>query len=403
VESGVKPETSGPALQQIEHFVVQQTVRHKQLLFREFSHQDTHGTGSVSRATWKQIMSSLLREVPPVWEDLMEEWQLPEQVPYVQFLHRFQVVSELASRSHGGTHIDVFYAMSQLRVVISDVQGDELLRGLDRDLSGTVDLVEFQDFLQSWRIDVPRWQTAALYEALSFSLGHNPLVEDVVLAIALISRSPVASPCGSAWMETAKAVGEEILASGQSLVGFFRRWDADGNGFLSPAEVERALLQGLPSVGQQFSVEQMQALVHHMDSQGVQNDRVSLIEFLRAVGPRGLARELSAALLGEVLRPVLQYRSVLEAVFQRYDPISSNMVSLEQFRSGLDEMSRQLVADGDKALTGYQVQAVAEIASGGAACVQYREFLRSLRVVDTVKRARLTKVALEGLHAAFGS
>lgn len=332
----------------------------------------------------------------------MAEWQLTEPVAYVQFLHRFQIISELTPQRSVAAHIDVFHAMSQLRVNISDLQADTLLQGLDRDLSGTVDLLEFQRFLEEWHIEVPQRQTAALYEALCFSLGRNAAVGDVVLAIALISRSPLAGPGGSEWVEVAKEVGEEILSSGQTLVGFFRQWDTDRNGFLSAAEVERALVHGVPRVGKRLTAEQVTALVHHMDSQGVHNDRISLIEFLRAVGPRTLARELSGALLGEVLRPVLEYRSVLDAVFQRIDPVSSNSVSLEQFRAGLEEMNRQLSASGDAALTEYQLQAVGEIASGGAPSVQYRSFLHSLRVVDTVKRAQLSRAALQGLHAALG-
>lgn len=332
----------------------------------------------------------------------MEEWRLADPVPYVEFLHRFQIVSELAPGRHA-THIDVFHAMAQLRVQISDVQADELMRGLDRDMSGVVDLQEFQQFLMDWRIEIPRWQTAALYEALVCSLKHHPAVEDVLLGIALISRSPVASPCGTLWLEAAKTVGEEIEKSGQSLVAFFRQWDADMSGFLSPNEVEHALLRGLPQIGQQFTLDQMRALVCHMDAQGVQNDRVSLIEFLRALGSRSLERDLSSALLGEVLKPVFLYKPMLEAFCQRHDPISSNSVSAEQFRAGLREMNRQLEVDGSIVLSECQMQAVGEIASGGASTVQYRGFLHSLRVVDTVKRAQLSKAAREGLRAAFGS
>jgi len=400
-ESGAQPETGRPALQQIEQYVAQHIVGRKQRLFQEFCRTDPRGSGRTALAGWKQVMASLLPDVPPVWDDLAAEWQLAHPVAYVQFLHRFQIVSELTWKRSAMMHIDVFHAMSQLRVMISDVQADALLCGLDRDLSGTVDLAEFQSFLDGWHIEVPRCQSAALYEALMVSLGRNPAVEDVVLAIALISRSPLDSPCGSEWVDAAKEVGEEIRKSGQSLVGFFRQWDTDRNGFLSHAEVERALIQGIPRVGKQFTAEQMKTLVHHMDSQGLSNDRISLVEFLRAVGPGGLARELSGALLGEVLRPVLEYRSVLEAVFQRQDPVSSNVVSLDQFRAGLEEMNRQLSAMGDLALTEYQLQAVGEIAAGGATSVHYREFLRSLRVVDTLKRAQLSQAAVQGLHAAL--
>jgi len=393
-ESSDRPQAQ--VFQDVECYVMQLIVKHKQQLFWAFSEKDSQGNGKISRTCWKQTLASMLRDVPPVWDNLIEEWELEEPVLYVQFLHRFQIVGELKRP------IDMFSAMSQLRVSISDIRADELLAGLDQDLSGTVDLQEFQQFINKWGIDIPHGQTAALYEALSLhSAGKRPVVEDILLGIALISKNPVAQPCGDAWMETAKVVGEEIAKSGQSLVSFFRRWDTDRSGFLSPTEVELALLKGLPSVGQQFSADQMQVLVHHMDAQGVANDRVSLIEFLRALGPRTLARDLSSALLGEVLKPVFQYRPTLEAIFQRLDPISSNEISLNQFIMGLDEMNRQLVADGGMVLTAYQKQAVAEIASGGKQKVKYRDFLRSLKVVDTVKREQMFNMGLAGLRAAL--
>eukprot|EP00933_Yihiella_yeosuensis_P052950 TRINITY_DN51102_c0_g1_i1.p1 TRINITY_DN51102_c0_g1~~TRINITY_DN51102_c0_g1_i1.p1 ORF type:complete len:311 (-),score=45.65 TRINITY_DN51102_c0_g1_i1:198-1085(-) len=293
--------------------------------------------------------------------------------------------------------------MSQLRLSISDVEADNLVRGLDKDLSGEVDLAEFQAFLADWKIEVPKWETAALFEALIFSLGKRPAVEDVLLCIALVSRSATREPCGPAWTETARYIGEAIESSGLSLVSFFRKWDADRSGFLVSSELEQALLNGIPGLGMTFTHDQVQALVQHMDSQGVANGRVSLIEFLRAVGPQKLARELSGALLGDVLKPVFFHRSALENIFHRHDPYHSNAISVEEFRSGLNEMNRQLVNDGGVALTESQMKAVCGIASGGEDQVQYMDFLRSLRVTDMVKRAHMAKVATEGFSAFFSN
>jgi len=400
VEAGVPPVGAGSALQQVQLYVTQQIVRHKQKIFEGFTEVDTARDGWVSLEAWQRVMSAQLSDIPPVWEDLGRSWELANRVSYVTFLSRFQITTELLSNP-ASTHTDLFSAMNRLRGNISDVCVADLMRGLDQDLDGSVDLHEFQAFLKSWNVDIPPWQSASLYQTLLNNLQRNPVTEDVLLTLALISDRPQTSPCGSEWLDSAKNVGKAILRSGRTLVGFFLEFDADKNGFLSTEELEAALCKGLPGFGSAFSREQVEALISTMDAQGVANGRVSLVEFLRAVGPRKLEMQLSKALLGEVLKPVFFHRSVLEAVFQRYDPSATNVVSLDQFRAGLVEMNRIMTEEGDTVLSEYELEAVAEIASGCTREVQYREFLRSLRTVDTNTREKGTRAAVDCLRAAL--
>mmetsp|Transcript_162875 Transcript_162875/g.522218 ORF Transcript_162875/g.522218 Transcript_162875/m.522218 type:complete len:1036 (+) Transcript_162875:101-3208(+) len=397
------------ALQQIEQFAAEQIVRHKRVLFVELASRDPQHHSIMPMAVWQACMAKILPEVPPVWQDLARQWELPAMVQYVEFLHRFQIVEQLSSSS-SATHTDVFKAMGQLRIVISDIAAHDLLASADGDFNGSVSLEEFQGFLQAWKIQIPVWQAAAVYEGLVWSLKNQPNVEDILLAVALISRSGETGKNevdanGINWQDVAKGVGETIMraSGGGSLVGFFRSCDVDRDGFLSPDELLAKLGDMLPRMGKQYTEEQLRTLVQHMDSQGVQNDRVSLIEFLRALGPRSLARELAGALLREVLKPIYFYRMMLEAYFQRFDPGSNNMVTVAQFQQGLQEMNRQLVADGGTELSEYQLQAVVEIASGNQPQVHYRAFLRALRVVDTVKRAGLVSLGQHSLWSFFAS
>lgn len=391
------------AVQQVEHYVVEQMVKQKERLFSQFCSMDTANSSVLPLARWAETMAKALPDAPPVWSDLISVWGLSDPVDYVEFLHRFQIVPEMRSGS-GATHVDAFQAMEQLQVSITDTHAEKLLREIDQDMSGTVDLAEFRHFLVHWGVDVPEWQTAAIFETLMVSLNRNPCVDDVLTAIALVShREKEAHNKYGAYADAAQTIGDEIKRSGMSHVDFFQRWDADRSGFLSASELEQALIEGLPDIGRQFTQQQIQALVGFMDTLGVENGRVSLIEFLRAVGPRRLARDLSAALLGEVLRPVFFYKHVLESIFQRFDPASTNTVSAAQFVRGLEEMNRQLAREGSQALSECQLRAVSEIASGGSGSVQYRSFLGSLRLVDTVKRSKLMKAAQTGLLAAMGA
>eukprot|EP00928_Gymnodinium_smaydae_P017867 TRINITY_DN16823_c0_g1_i2.p1 TRINITY_DN16823_c0_g1~~TRINITY_DN16823_c0_g1_i2.p1 ORF type:complete len:358 (-),score=83.44 TRINITY_DN16823_c0_g1_i2:12-1085(-) len=326
---------------------------------------------------------------PELWRKLASKWGLEDhqQVAYVHFLHRFQILSERGPGKRS-THVDMLSAMSQLRLSISDEPCQELVAALDTDFSGLVDLSEFAEFLTKYGVPMPQWQAAAVYEALFAYLGRQPNLEDVLTALALISSSAeghVANPGGTAWTDTARHLGEEIAKTGSRLA-FFRRFDQNGDGFMVADELQKALVEGVPRLGAAFDEPQLQALVRHMDCQGVENGRVSVIEFLRAVGPAKLATALHSAMLGEVLKPVYFHRAMLGAFLARLDSSQSNMVSTEQFVAGLQEMNRQQRESGQQMLTSYQVNAVGEIASGGAGQVQYRDFLQSLRAVDTVRR-----------------
>jgi len=381
--------------------VNEQIVLHKRALFTAFSERDPQHKGRLLLQTLLQCMQSTLTEVPPVWQELARHWELAPVVTYVNFLHRFQVLAELSATSTA-THADAFSAMAALRVVISDVRADDLVQTLDGDLNGFVSLEEFQHFLEEWKISIPTWQAAALYEGLVYKLNNRPQVEDVLLAVALISRSTDAGGEDTGWEDVAKTAGETLTRDGGSLVAFFKSCDVDSDGFLSADELVAKLGSALSSMGS-FTEDQLRSLVSHMDSQGIANGRISLIEFLRALGPRALAKELSGLLLQEVLKPIFFYKTMLEAYFQRFDPGSNNFVTNKQFEKGLREMNRQLVTDGGSELSDYQLQAIIEIASGGSEQVHYRAFLRSLKIADMVKRERLVKFGQESLRSFFGS
>ncbi|CAE8697365.1 unnamed protein product [Polarella glacialis] len=273
--------------------------------------------------------------------------------------------------------------MSRLRLQLSDDKSDSLIRGLDSDLDGKVSLDEFSSFLATNMLDIPAWQTAALYEALVVCLERSIAVEDVCMAIARISTLPETSGqsrSSDTWAQTAAELGVELQKL-SSLFETFTRWDSNGDGFLSLEELQGALKRDLPEFSSKFSEDEFLCLMRHIDSLGVANNRISVLEFFRAVGPVKIKRALQLALLGEVLKPVYFYRAMLKSYLTSYDP-SSNIVTTSQFASSLKEMNRQLESSGDMSLSESQINSVCEIASGGSATVQYRDFLNSLRAVD---------------------
>lgn len=393
-------EPGGNALQQVEGRAIHMILKHKQDLYRAFGQMDPQFVGYIHLQSLLQILERTTG-MTGCWAAMVKEWNLGQSVDYVQFLHRFQIVTELYGRA-GSTHVDVFSAMSRLQVQISDVQADILVQGLDQDLSGRVDLDEFNRFLQMNHLQIPPWQTAALFEAMTVACARGPTVEDVLLALALVSTRNESSPASAAWSSAAKTIGEHIASSGQSFVAFFRKWDINKDGYLELPELVQALKTDVPAVGARFNDEQFEVLVKYMDSLGVQNDRVSLVEFLRAVGPANVAKILQSYLLEELLKPVYFHKPMLTSFLNRCDSSSSSMVPVDKFRLGILEMSRLLISNGEPPLTDCRVNAICEIASGGKEVVKYTDFLQSMKAADMHKRTALANLGLLGLTAALG-
>lgn len=406
------------ALTQVENRITDLIVSFKEQLLGAFTRLDKADTGMVAREAWAECMHDTLGDTfANAWEVLAERWKLGGQVKYVPFLHRFQITSEAGHRRHS-VPADVFTAMAQLRVKLSDVEAHKLLASLDQNANGQVDLEEFTRFLVKNDVGIPQRQAAALYEAIVTGASGRAYVHDVLMAMALITVTPIASETSSggaqkvaAWTSTARRLGEEITKQ-QSLVSFFDHADVDNDGYIDAGELRQALVAAVPNLASRFNQEQMNALAQHIDAQGVHNGRISLMEFLRAMGPARVAKLMQNALLGEALKPIYFHRTMLASFMAHYNP-TGHTVSVEQFRQGVFEMNRQcqLSESAEYAtagLTPNQVEAVCEIASGGSDLVYYDEFLKSLRVVDKEKRKATVQSgmsamrnALQGLGVSF--
>jgi len=188
-----------------------------------------------------------------------------------------------------------------------------------------------------------------------------------------------------------------------TLAQAFKEMDTDGDGFLSAEELQRGL-GASPCAsaelarakrGLALTAEQSQLLFGHLFASPARRrgelcgqESVSLVEFLAGLGPRELGLDLEAALLAEVLRPVYVFRPMVNAYLSHLDPMQSGQVPVQAFRLAVGEVCRQARALGLEELTDRQVEAACEIASDGRPNVRYREFLQSLRAVDTQRPER---------------
>jgi len=370
------------AAQQQMQFVIERLVEHKDELFEGFSEADPGCSGVLPRSAWAHTMLTSLGPhsegvlTPSLLDELHEAWNLPDPVPYVRFLHRFQIRDD---PSDGSVLVDRIQVVSQLQATLVDFSCLNLERLLDPNGDKDVTWQEFAAFLPRFHIQVPPWQAAALYETMSGIVDQRPITLDsAIMCLALVSQDP---PLLSDWSETVEEAGREILASGKTLAGAFRSWDHDGDGFLSRVELEEGL-RSLP-VAQSITNAQARACIEKIDAMGISNARVSVFEFVRALSPRAMTLALQGSLIKEALKRVWVCRPALLAALAQSDPDTRNVVSIEVFRRSVYEVNLQLEQMGLLQLTDIQVMVICEIAANRGQEVRYDHFVRGLHVEDT--------------------
>merc|ERR1712217_339746 len=117
-----------------------------------------------------------------------------------------------------------------------------------------------------------------------------------------------------------------------------------------------------------------------MESAGVKNNRIDVLEFLGAFVPRSFAINLNSAMSKEILIHVWKWRDNLRAtITQCYDRGFTNKVTVAQFAEVLQKMNAFLEQNGQQVLNSFEIQAVCEIASKGHNEFDHENFIESMR------------------------
>lgn len=387
--AGLSPRQPPPMPQHARHnaevqqqqFVMERICEHKDQLFMSFKDMDSAVSGVIPKKKWVEVMLGQLRPVCPevVTQQLLERlsavWGIGEKVGYVRFLHRFQIRGNDDSDQE---QPDLMREVSKLRKKALDIPLHSLEQLLDPDGDRSVTLQEFTNFLPRFNVVVPAAHAGALYETMTQFMKQDPLTLDsCMLCIALMSRDPGPD---SAYSRVAESIGMVIDQSGKSYAYAFRCWDINKDGWLSLEELEQGLHQ-LPAT-KKLSRQDVAGFMSYIEDAGISNDRVSILEFIRAVAPRGLAMELHQMMLKELLKRVWICRPALQTLLAHYDPSATNKVSIKHFKACLGEINAQLEQRGRPLLSAAQVASICEIASGGGNTVDYAQFLQGLHIVD---------------------
>jgi len=378
---------------QLLQFMSDRIVQYKEQLFERCKAIDTSCSGTISRARLSELIVDVFdgdsdcRTVVNKCsiEDLMVSWQLPPDVKYVRFLHRFQLRDD---PKEGSILVDRLRAVSLLREKLVNLSSLHLEQMLDPNGDKTVTRDEFASFLPHFNINVPPWQAAALHETLCQSCLHanqlqghdNVTLDSAILCLALVSQDPLPENKLTA---IAESVGRDIREAGSTLAGVFRSWDVNCDGFLSLAELKKGL-ESLPATW--IKHEHIGACTEHIQSLDVDDQRVTIFEFVRALAPRRLTLSLQQAMIKEVLKRVWICRPVLLDLLAQKDPHATNKLSCLDFRECLAEVNSELERMRHQRLTDVEIWAVCEIAAAGADEVRYDQFVDGLHVEDTAEK-----------------
>jgi len=369
---------------QLRQFVIERICENKDTLFKAFCEIDTASTGLVPKAVWAETMLKQLGPLcsqvltAPLLERLAVRWELRDPVGYVRFLHRFQIRGYVENNG-SGDQPDLLRQVSFVRKQLLDAPYTHLDKLLDPDGDRSVSPKEFNALLPMFGVDVTPLQAGVLYEMMCNFRQQNPLTLDAcILCLAIMSRDPAPVNC---WSSVAEKISSAMVDAGQSSAYLFRLWDRDRDGYLSLSELRVGLeqlpsTQGLPAAG-------VAAFMRYIEGMGVTNNRISILEFVRALAPPDWAMFLHSSLLKDLLKRVWICRPALHALLAKNDPRGTNRATLLVFREGMEEINGQLEARGRPRLSSMQVDAICEIAAKGRKWVPYDEFIQGLHVVDT--------------------
>ncbi|CAJ1400426.1 unnamed protein product [Effrenium voratum] len=324
-------ESVSASREQLMQFMAERIVEHKEELFDAFCQADADCTGVVDVSSWLDAMRQVLAPHCSVLTvqmllEMAKNWSLKTPVPYVKFLHRFQIRD---NPEDGSVLVDRIKIVSQLQNKLVDFSAINLEQLLDPDGDKAVSHREFASFLPQFHIQVPPWQAAALYETMAGMVDQDPInLDNTILCLALVSQDPPKredDPCA----DVADAIGRKIMQSGDSLASIFRSWDEDNSGFLSLAELKNGL-RSLP-MSHRFTDEEVAVCMSKIDSLGKEDERLSIFEFIRALAPRRVTLELQRSMIREVLKRVWVCRPALLSSLSTRDPEATNEVDWDAF------------------------------------------------------------------------
>eukprot|EP01117_Protostelium_nocturnum_P008738 TRINITY_DN3132_c0_g1_i2.p1 TRINITY_DN3132_c0_g1~~TRINITY_DN3132_c0_g1_i2.p1 ORF type:complete len:906 (-),score=379.45 TRINITY_DN3132_c0_g1_i2:34-2751(-) len=340
-----------------------------------FTRMDLNKDGRINSEEWANALNSVLQLNIP-WlelEPFLIKDDPPGKINYMKFVERYkiQIDSELSKdwtesliskicvklyetsgdlskafqkidlNSDGCLTYDEFVdALSKQGLGLSNDQLYDLMKSIDKDQSGSIDLGEFTE---------------------RFQVSFNKIKEEK-----------------ESWIQkAANEIGNILFREKRTIQAAFSEFDEDKNGALSYREVSLALTR----LGVSYSDEEKTKIAAWIDEDG--NGEISFKEFRNAfkiIDSQG--SDWQDYMIQKVCGILFKNKLQLQGVFRRLDSQGTGRLAFSDFKIAIEVLNQQIGSP----VSPLQLRELYKSVSDESGMIEYERFLGSFRLVDETKK-----------------
>jgi len=350
-------------------------VQHKDDLWWYWMQVDQAGTGKVPAAIWRQGMASALQlELP--WFNIQKTMVTVDaagMVDYKKFLE--DVTCDINADSMGfeagwENKIVLKFYESLLR---SDLTLKQTLEMFDQDGDGKVSPLEFKQALACAQTNLPEAQVNAILRVIDRDASGKLNVQDFLDRFQVVyNKTKEGEPALSPDLRNMMGKIGRMLIGGNSRVDVFKRIDTNGDGYVDQKEFYAAL-DSLKLDG--VTQGQKQQIWAAVDVNG--DGHLNYFEFTSAfevVDTGGEGDKAMRGIIESILASLQKNQMSLGFAFRYFDPKGEGRVQKEDFKAGLRALNAS--QKGAHAVTDDQLEMLVDFMdSDKDGTIDYQEFL----------------------------
>jgi len=420
-------------LQEVTRQVQELVVKHKTDLFEYWSDVDTspRGVFQIPANLWREGCAAILDTSLP-WVRLQEAMGVADEcglVHYVNFLTRFRVAFTASYGISAAGWQRAAWCQLMDMLLKADLPLREALAALDPTNDGLVSGVEFAQLLQNCHIGISALRARALLRSVAVHARHQSGTSDsgwdsrapTVSVWELLGRLQVTLPVSrikpvdpdmESWaIERLRPLAVAVLADARErfaqttkhshaewpvpklLAAWFEDVDSDRNGFLEYNEFISALQQigpALSRAGCPADTASLTKLATYCDVS--ESGHINYYELLNGLTWQdSLGLELQQDMAESVNAAIYFHMVPVERALRGFDIRSTGHVSPEHFTAALRAVTTA-VGSNTGALSRTEISSLVEHLPQHDGLVNYENFLRSFRIVDTLTETRRERV-----------
>ncbi|KAL1527253.1 hypothetical protein AB1Y20_015929 [Prymnesium parvum] len=371
---------------------------HKPQLLSIFEEEDPQKQGVVSFDTWVECVRKVLSPLLP-WDEYSTELVNLEgdsTVDYRAFLSRYTV-----DPGRDGWNARL---LGELHATLCKSNLDDTLSFFDQDQDGVVTVDELERVLASFSLGESSSELKRLSKRLlrgQDQLQTSELLESFQLEYreSTEGKAPRRPPSWAAPL--LDTVSRQCAMRQRGSLELFQSFDTDGDGFISAAEFQEAMLQlggyDSPSTSpeQRARVKEMlRDLADWVDRDG--NGTINYLEFMSAfqlVGKQASSDDSASQAAITALNQIVEslctffyrHRWTLKHAFEYFDADGDGVVSPDEFSTAVKALAQMATEDGSVTLEVSDEavdRLVASIDMDGDGFIDYDEFLHALQARD---------------------